>query len=98
MGNEFRAYDKATGSVIWEMELPSGTTAGPMTYALKGKQYIVVAVGARNIPPSTSRCRCPEAKSYCLQTTTANLEPECGARSASGCLEQRAFERRHPGS
>ena len=49
-GTKFRAYDKATGNVIWEMDLPSGTTAGPMTYQLKGKQYIVVAVGARNHP------------------------------------------------
>ena len=49
-GTKFRAYDKATGTVIWEMELPSGTTAGPMTYMLKGKQYIVVAIGARNHP------------------------------------------------
>ena len=49
-GKKFRAYDKATGSVIWEMDLPSGTTAGPMTYAVNGKQYIVVAVGARNHP------------------------------------------------
>jgi glucose dehydrogenase len=50
-GKKFRAYDKATGSVIWEMELPSGTTAGPMTYMLKGKQYIVVSVGARDHQP-----------------------------------------------
>jgi quinoprotein glucose dehydrogenase len=49
-GKKFRAYDKATGSVIAEMELPSGTTAGPMTYVLKGKQYIVVAIGARDHP------------------------------------------------
>jgi len=49
-GKKFRAYDKATGNVIWETELPSGTTAGPMTYMLKGKQYIVVAVGARDHP------------------------------------------------
>ena len=49
-GTKFRAYDKATGGVIWEMDLPSGTTAGPMTYTVKGKQYIVVAVGDRNHP------------------------------------------------
>src|SRR5688572_228690 len=49
-GKKFRAYDKATGGVMSEMELPSGTTAGPMTYMIKGKQYIVVAVGARNHP------------------------------------------------
>jgi quinoprotein glucose dehydrogenase len=46
-GKKFRAYDKATGVVIWEMELPSGTTAGPMTYMVNGKQFIVVSVGAR---------------------------------------------------
>jgi quinoprotein glucose dehydrogenase len=46
----FRAYDKATGRVIWEMALPSGTTAAPMTYMLRGKQYIVVSVGARDHP------------------------------------------------
>jgi len=50
-GKKFRAYDKATGQVIWETELPSGTTSGPMTYMAKGKQYIVVAVGARDHQP-----------------------------------------------
>jgi len=50
-GKKFRAYDKATGKVIWETDLPSGTTAGPMTYMLKGKQYIVVAIGAKDYPP-----------------------------------------------
>jgi quinoprotein glucose dehydrogenase len=50
-GTKFRAYDKATGAVIWEMELPSGTTAGPMTYMVNGKQFIVVSVGARNQQP-----------------------------------------------
>ena len=49
-GRTFRAYDKATGAVIWETMLPSGTTGGPMTYMLKGKQYIVVPVGSRNEP------------------------------------------------
>lgn len=47
-GKKFRAYDKATGKVIWETELPSGTTGGPMTYMHEGKQYIVVAVGSKH--------------------------------------------------
>ena len=50
-GKKFRAYDKATGQVISEMELPSGTVAGPMTYMLGGKQYIVVPIGARDHAP-----------------------------------------------
>ena len=50
-GKKFRAYDKATGMVIWETELPSGTTAGPMTYLFNGKQFVVVSVGSRDDPP-----------------------------------------------
>ena len=49
-GKMFRAYDKATGQVVWEMELPGGTSAAPMTYLFKGKQYIVVAVGWKDMP------------------------------------------------
>jgi glucose dehydrogenase len=49
-GKKFRAYDKATGAIVWETELPSGTTGGPMTYLHKGKQYIVIPVGAKDHP------------------------------------------------
>jgi len=51
-GNMFRAYDKKTGKVIHEMELPAMTTGVPMTYMARGKQYIVVAVGAQGVPAS----------------------------------------------
>ena len=44
-GDVFRAYDKATGEILWEETLPSGTTGGPMTYMHDGRQYVVVAVG-----------------------------------------------------
>jgi quinoprotein glucose dehydrogenase len=44
-GKKFRAYDKATGKVVWEVELDAGTTGAPMTYLWQGKQYIVVATG-----------------------------------------------------
>ena len=44
-GKMFRAYDKLSGRVLWEMELPGGTTGAPMTYTYNGKQYIVVATG-----------------------------------------------------
>ena len=40
----FRAYDKATGEVLWETELPGGTTGSPMTYLHEGRQYVVVAI------------------------------------------------------
>jgi glucose dehydrogenase len=44
-GKMFRSYDKTSGRVLWEIELPGGTTGAPMTYMHNGKQYIVVAVG-----------------------------------------------------
>ena len=49
-GRMFRAYDKATGEVIWEMELPGGATGAPMTYMLDGRQFIVVAAGWHEMP------------------------------------------------
>ena len=49
-GRKFRAFDKATGVVLWEMELPAGTTGAPMTYMHEGKQFIVVAVGGTDHP------------------------------------------------
>ena len=49
-GATFRAYDKATGSIIWQTELPAGTTGGPMTYLYEDKQFIVVPIGATDHP------------------------------------------------
>jgi quinoprotein glucose dehydrogenase len=44
-GRMFRAFDKKTGAVVWETELPAGTTGTPMTYLFDGRQFIVVAIG-----------------------------------------------------
>ena len=46
----FRAYDKASGDVVWEMELPAQMTGAPMTYMHEGKQYIVVALQNEDWP------------------------------------------------
>jgi glucose dehydrogenase len=50
-GKKFRAYDKSNGKVLWEMELPAGTTGGPMTYVVQGKQFIVVPIGDKSSAP-----------------------------------------------
>ncbi len=42
---KFRAFDKATGKVLWETSLPAGGYATPATYAVGGKQYVVIAAG-----------------------------------------------------
>jgi len=49
-GKNFRAFDKKTGKIVWEMLLPAGVSNSPMTYMANGKQYIVVAVSGRDFP------------------------------------------------
>jgi len=71
-GTKFRAYDKATGRVIWEIDLPSGTTGAPMTYVHKGKQYIVVPVGAKDHPAELVALAIGEARPSSAQGATKN--------------------------
>ena len=40
----FRAHDKATGAVLAEIELPGAVGGLPMTYAIDGRQFIVMSV------------------------------------------------------
>ena len=49
-GPMFRAYDKTTGRVVWETELPAGTTGGPMSYLHEDRQFIVVPIGGQEHP------------------------------------------------
>ena len=39
-----RAYDKATGAEVGTVPMPAPQTGAPMTYAVDGVQYLVVAV------------------------------------------------------
>jgi quinoprotein glucose dehydrogenase len=40
-----RAYDAATGRELWKGELPGTPSGTPMTYVVKGRQYVVTATG-----------------------------------------------------
>ena len=40
----FRAFEQATGKVVWETQLPGDGTAIPCTYAIGKKQYLTIAV------------------------------------------------------
>jgi len=42
---KFRAFDKATGKLLWQTALPAAGYATPSTYAVRGKQYVVIAAG-----------------------------------------------------
>jgi quinoprotein glucose dehydrogenase len=46
---KFRAFDKATGKLLWETVMPSSGVATPATYQIGGKQYVVVtAAGGKS--------------------------------------------------
>jgi quinoprotein glucose dehydrogenase len=40
-----RAFDVESGKSVWEVPLPAGGQATPMTYRYRGKQYIVISAG-----------------------------------------------------
>jgi quinoprotein glucose dehydrogenase len=43
--NHLRAFDTATGELLWQHPLPASGIATPMSYYLNGKQYIVITAG-----------------------------------------------------
>ena len=45
MDGFLRAFDADSGKEVWKVELPAGGQATPMTYSVKGKQYVVIAAG-----------------------------------------------------
>ena len=42
---KIRAFDKETGEVLWEADLPFGGNATPSTYMADGKQYVAISAG-----------------------------------------------------
>jgi len=42
---KFRAINKHTGKILWEVDLPAPGVATPSVYSVNGKQYIVIACG-----------------------------------------------------
>ncbi|HEX6834206.1 MAG TPA: PQQ-dependent dehydrogenase, methanol/ethanol family [Rudaea sp.] len=45
LGGDFRAVDRETGKVLWSRKLGSGIIGNPITYSVKGKQYVSVWSG-----------------------------------------------------
>ena len=61
-GAMLRAYDKATGVEVGSVLLPAPISASPMTYAVNGRQYIVVAVSGGPYSGEFVALRLPDAK------------------------------------
>ena len=50
MDEKFRAFDKATGKLLWEYKLPAAGYAAPATYSVGGRQFLVIAAGGGGKP------------------------------------------------
>ena len=59
-GPWFRAYDKASGEVLWEIEMEAGTTNPPVSYVYNGRQYLLVAIGDSRHSPEMVAFALPE--------------------------------------
>jgi len=42
---KFRAFNKRTGQLLWETDLPAAGFATPSVYTVDGRQYVVIACG-----------------------------------------------------
>lgn len=52
---KFRAFDKLTGKLLWETELPAAGNATPSVYEIKGREFVaIVCGGGKNGAPSGS--------------------------------------------
>ncbi len=48
---KFRVFDKETGDILWEHDLPFDGHSTPSTYAVDGKQYVVISAGGSKMKP-----------------------------------------------
>jgi quinoprotein glucose dehydrogenase len=60
-GAMLRAYDKSTGQEKGAVFMPAPQTGSPMTYMLKGQQYLVVAIGGGAYSAELVAFRLPKA-------------------------------------
>jgi PQQ-dependent dehydrogenase (methanol/ethanol family) len=59
VAGKFKAYDEATGDVLWETDLGSPVSGYPVTFAVDDKQYVAVTTGP-SLVAMTSRRMTPE--------------------------------------
>jgi quinoprotein glucose dehydrogenase len=51
---KFRAFDKSTGTLLWETTLPFAGNATPASYSVTGRQFVVIAAGGGKDPKNPS--------------------------------------------
>ena len=56
----FRAYDAATGKILWQVGLNASPSSSPATYSVDGVQYLVIVAGGGGAFDAGSRSLTPE--------------------------------------
>jgi alcohol dehydrogenase (cytochrome c) len=56
----FRAYDAATGKVLWQVGLNASPSSSPATYSVDGVQYVAIVTGGGGSFDAGSRGLTPE--------------------------------------
>jgi quinoprotein glucose dehydrogenase len=67
-GAMLRAYDKATGAEVGSVYMPAPQTGSPMTYMLRGQQYLIVPIAGGTYSGEFVAFRLPQEA-----TTTARV-------------------------
>ena len=55
-----KAYDSATGKILWQTRLNDVPSSAPMSYSVNGKQYVAVVVGNGGAQAATWPVLVPE--------------------------------------
>jgi alcohol dehydrogenase (cytochrome c) len=60
LAGTLRAFDAATGEVLWETNVGASITGHPVTFAVDGRQHVAVSTGRSNMTGGLTRLT-PEA-------------------------------------
>jgi alcohol dehydrogenase (cytochrome c) len=60
MDRWFKAYDDATGKVLWQVRLNDVPSSAPISYTVNGKQYVAMVVGNGGAQAATWPALVPE--------------------------------------
>jgi alcohol dehydrogenase (cytochrome c) len=83
----FRAYDEANGHVLWKVRLNDVVNAFPITYSVKGKQYVAVVTGCcgngrlNNMHQLTPEIQAPHGNASALWVFELLEKPSASERS-----------------
>jgi quinohemoprotein ethanol dehydrogenase len=88
---KFRAYDAVTGKLAWEYDVKAPVLAPPITYSVKGKQYVTVLTGlGMGYVMNSTALAGPQIEQYGIDPRTQARRVLTFAIGGKGVLPERA--------